>query len=532
MEDTFRVLLSDKLAQEGIDVLKRFPQLQVDIKTGLKPAELAAIIGPYHALVIRSATKVTKEVIDGAQSLKVIGRAGVGVDNVDIPAATRRGIVVMNSPLGNSVTTAEHALSMMMALARHIPAANAALHAGKWERSKFTGSEVCNKTLGVIGLGNIGRIVADRALGLKMKVIGFDPILTEEAAARLGIELVGLEQLFARADFITVHTPLTDDTRGLINAAAIAKMKKGVRIINCARGGIVDEKALADAIAAGKVAGAALDVFVEEPPPRDHPLLQLDGVIATPHLGAATDEAQVQVAVDIANQIADFLLEGTARHAVNIPAVSPQELEVLGPHLTLGEKLGRLAAQLIAGAAPVAVTVAFGGDAANLKAEPIIAAILKGLMSGFLDDELNLVNAPYIARERGLGVTEMRSREVTDYVDTLSVTVETSAGSHEVCGAVLGNHALRLTRIDGYRVEAVPEGYFLMLHNRDVPGVVGAVGTILGESGINIGGLELGRDRVGGTALSLVEIDSPAPAAVLERLKTLPAITSASLLKL
>ncbi len=531
MAENFRVLLSDTLAPQGIEVLKRYPQLNFDIKTGLKPAELAAIIGDYDALLIRSGTKVTKEVIEHATRLRVIGRAGVGVDNVDIPPATRRGIVVMNSPLGNSVTTAEHAISMMMAMARHIPAANASIHAGKWERTKFTGAEICNKTLGVVGLGNIGRIVADRALGLKMKVIGYDPILTAEAAARLGIELVALPELFARADFITVHTPLTDDTRGLINAAAFAKMKKGVRVINCARGGIVDEQALADAIVSGKVAGAALDVFVEEPPPRDHPLLALDAVIATPHLGAATDEAQVQVSVDIAQQVADFLIDGTIRNAVNIPAVTPKELEILGPHLTLAEKLGRLAAQLIAGA-PTSVAVSFGGEAANLKPDAITAAVLKGLMSGYLDEELNAVNAPYLAAERGIKVSETRSREVTDFINTLSVVVRTALGEYEVAGAVLGNRAMRLTRIDGYRVEAVPEGYFLMLHNRDVPGVVGAVGTLLGEAGINIAGLELGRDRVGGTALSLIEVDGAVPPAVLEKLKTVSAITSATLLKL
>jgi D-3-phosphoglycerate dehydrogenase len=531
MAENFRVLLSDTLAPQGIEVLKRYPQLNFDIKTGLKPAELAAIIGDYDALLIRSGTKVTKEVIEHATRLRVIGRAGVGVDNVDIPPATRRGIVVMNSPLGNSVTTAEHAISMMMAMARHIPAANASIHAGKWERTKFTGAEICNKTLGVVGLGNIGRIVADRALGLKMKVIGYDPILTAEAAARLGIELVALPELFARADFITVHTPLTDDTRGLINAAAFAKMKKGVRVINCARGGIVDEHALADAIVSGKVAGAALDVFVEEPPPRDHPLLALDAVIATPHLGAATDEAQVQVSVDIAQQVADFLIDGTIRNAVNIPAVTPKELEILGPHLTLAEKLGRLAAQLIAGA-PTSVAVSFGGEAANLKPDAITAAVLKGLMSGYLDEELNAVNAPYLAAERGIKVSETRSREVTDFINTLSVVVRTALGEYEVAGAVLGNRAMRLTRIDGYRVEAVPEGYFLMLHNRDVPGVVGAVGTLLGEAGINIAGLELGRDRVGGTALSLIEVDGAVPPAVLEKLKTVSAITSATLLKL
>ncbi|MGH7907788.1 MAG: phosphoglycerate dehydrogenase, partial [Candidatus Binataceae bacterium] len=430
-----------------------------------------------------------------------------------------------------SITTAEHAISMMMALTRHIPAANASVKAGRWERGKFTGTEVCNKTLGVIGLGNIGRIVAGRALGLKMKVIGFDPILTAEAAAKIGVELASLEELFSRSDFITVHTPLTGDTLGMIDRPAFARMKKGVRIINCARGGIVDEDALYEALAEGKVAGAALDVFAAEPPPAGHPLLKLDNVIATPHLGAATDEAQVQVAVDIAQQIVNFLLEGAIQHSVNIPALSPKEMETLGPHIKLGEKLGALLSQMI-DEAPAQVIVGLGGEAANLRAEQLTAAVLKGLLSGFLDQPLNSVNAPYIARERGIKVTETRSREAADYINTLTVAVRTSGGNYEVAGAVFGNRALRLIRIDGYRVEASPEGCFLMLHNRDVPGVVGAIGTMLGESGINIAGLELGRDRVGGTALSLVEVDQQPPPAVLERLKTIPAITSATFIKL
>ncbi|MGH8013790.1 MAG: phosphoglycerate dehydrogenase [Candidatus Binataceae bacterium] len=531
MAETFRVLLSDSLSARGIEVLRRHPRIHFDVKTGLTPSELAAVIAPYHALIIRSATKVTREVIEHASALKVIGRAGVGVDNVELDAATRRGIVVMNSPLGNSVTTAEHTISMMMALARHIPAANAALRAGLWERGKFTGIEVCGKTLGVVGLGNIGRIVADRALGLKMKVVGFDPILTAEAAAKIGVELVGLEALLGRSDFITVHAPLTDETRGLIGAAAFARMKKGVRILNCARGGIVDETALLKALESGQAAGAALDVFIEEPPPPGHPLIAHPNVIATPHLGAATDEAQVQVAVDIANQIVEFLLDGTIRHAVNMPALSVQELEVLGPHLHLGEKLGLLMAQLIS-EAPTQVTLSFAGEAANLKQEPVTAAMLKGLLNGFLDQEFNYVNAPYIARERGITVAETRSRETTDYINTLTLTARTPGGTHEVTGAVFGKRVLRLIRIDGYRIEAAPQGYYLLLHNRDVPGVVGAVGSLLGRSGINIAGLELGRDRAGGTALSVVEVDGPVPSAVLEELKTIPAITNAALIKL
>jgi D-3-phosphoglycerate dehydrogenase len=531
MSEIFRVLISDSLAEPGLEVLRQHPRISLDIRTGLKPPELAEIIAPYHALIIRSATRVTQEVIERADALRVIGRAGVGVDNIDVNAATRRGIVVMNSPLGNSVTTAEHAIAMMMALTRHIPAANSSVHAGKWERSKFTGAEVSGKTLGVIGLGNIGRIVADRGIGLKMKVVGFDPIMTAEAAARAGIELVPLDELFRRADFISVHTPLTDDTRGLIGRSAFALMKKGVRIINCARGGIVDEEALYEALVSGRVAGAALDVFSVEPPPRDHPLLTLDNLIATPHLGAATDEAQVQVAIDIAQQVIAFLVEGVVQHSVNLPALSPKEMEVLGPHLRLAEKLGILASQLIT-TAPIEVTVGLGGEAASLRAEPITAAVLKGLLSAFLEQPLNYVNAPYIARERGIHVTETRSREATDYIDTLSVSVRTPEAKHEVAGAVFGNRTLRIIRIDGYRVEAVPEGYYLMLHNRDVPGVVGAIGTALGRSGINIAGLELGRDRVGGMALSLVEVDEAVPESVLESLKTIPAITSAAFIKL
>ncbi|HZP44934.1 MAG TPA: phosphoglycerate dehydrogenase [Candidatus Binataceae bacterium] len=527
----YRVLLSDALAPQGMEVLQRQAELSVEVRTGLKPSELAEVIGAYDALIIRSATRVTREVIERADKLRVIGRAGVGVDNVDLDAATRRGIVVMNSPLGNSVTTAEHTLTMMMALARHIPQAVAALRAGRWERGKFVGTEVCNKTLGVVGLGNIGRIVAERALGLKMNVIGYDPILTEEAAARLSIERIGLPELLRRADFITVHTPLTAETRGLIDDAAFALMKPGVRIINCARGGIIDEAALLRALESGKVAGAALDVFVEEPPAPDHPLLHHPHVIATPHLGAATDEAQLQVAVDIANQIVEFLSQGTIRFAVNMPAVSVKELQTLGPHLHLGEKLGVLVAQLIQDT-PSRVTVGLAGEAANLRAEPIVAAALKGLMSGFLDQELNYVSAPFIARERGITITETRSRETTDYINTLTVRVETPGAVHEVAGAVFGASVVRIVRIDNYRIEVPPEGHFLMLHNRDVPGVVGAVGTILGQAGINIAGLELGRDRAGGMALSLLQVDGPVAAAVLDRLKTHPAIVSAATLRL
>jgi D-3-phosphoglycerate dehydrogenase len=529
--DTYRILLSDTLSPRGIEVLRGNPAFAVDVRTGLSAEQLAEIIEPYDALVVRSATKVTREVIEQANSLKVIGRAGVGVDNVDLEAATRRGIVVMNSPSGNSVTTAEHAITMIMALARHIPAADASTKHGHWEREKFVGTEVCGKTLGVVGLGNIGSIVADRAAGLKMKVIGYDPMLAAPAASRLGIELVSLTELYQRADFITVHTPLTEETRGMVGDAAIARMKPGVRIINCARGGIVDEAALVKALKSGKVAGAALDVFVQEPPPPDHPLLQFSQVITTPHLGAATGEAQVQVAIDIAQQITDFLLNGAIRQAVNIPTLTVKELEVLGPHIRLGEQLGRLAAQIIHDA-PSEVTVGLGGEAAGLNSEPITAAVLKGLLSHFLDVALNYVNAPFIARERGIQVVETRSREATDYINTLTLTVRTPSETHEVAGALIGNRALRIIRIDGFRVEVVPEGHFILCRNSDVPGVVGAVGTLLGRSGVNIAGMALGRDHSGGMAINLVQIDGPPPASVLEDLRAVPAINSATLIRL
>ena len=437
----------------------------------------------------------------------------------------------MNTPGGNNVTTAEHAITLMLALARWIPQADASLHAGKWERTKFTGTEVCNKTLGIIGLGNIGRIVAERAQGLRMRVIAYDPFVTAEAAAKLGVELVTLDELYARADFITVHTPLTPETRGLVNKAAFAKMKKGVRIVNCARGGIVDEQALADAIKSGHVAGAALDVFAEEPPPKDHPLLSLPQVIGTPHLGAATSEAQVNVAIAIAEQITKFLLRGEVEAAVNMPSVSREMLAILQPYLLLGEKLGSFLAQL--SSEPVtALRVEYAGQIAELDARPVTNAILRGVLSPFLDTSVNYVNAPAIARERGIAVTEARAHRSSNFVNSIIASVTRASGKYEVEGAVFGTKVVRLVRINDFYMEAVPEGYVLMLNNRDVPGVVGRVGTLLGARGINIAGLELGRERVGGMAISFVHVDDAVPESVLAELRRSPDIISAQLLKL
>jgi D-3-phosphoglycerate dehydrogenase len=528
-----RVLLSDALGPEGLARLREQADLDVEAKSGLTPDELCRIIGDFHALIIRSGTKVTAKVLEHAKQLRVIGRAGIGVDNVDVDAATKLGIVVMNTPGGSNVTTAEHAIALMMALTRNIPQAVAAVRAGKWPRN-LLGSEVCNKVLGVVGLGNIGTIVAERALGLRMKVIAYDPFVTAETAARIGVELVTLDQMYPRADFVTIHTPLTNETRGLIGRDALAKMKRGVRIVNCARGGIVDEAALAEAIRSGQVAGAALDVLDKEPPAPDHPLLQLEQVICTPHLGAQTGEAQVGVAVAIAQQVAEFLTKGIIQNAVNAPSLSPEVLQVLRPYLRLAEKLGGLAAQL-ARAMPTEVTVYPSGDTAEREVKPLTTAVLRGLLGKVLEstqDAVNYVNAPSIARDRGVRVIQSKTPHAGAYRNALGVKVETASGTTRVAGAVFDADTIRLTQINDFKLEAVPEGYALLLHNQDVPGVVGRVGTLLGENKINIAGLELGREHVGGMALSLFHVDDPVPDSVLEALRTHPNVVSATLLTL
>jgi D-3-phosphoglycerate dehydrogenase len=528
---TYRVIATDKLAPQGVEVFRANPEIEIDLRPGLPPAELAAVVGTYDALVIRSGTRVTADTLREPGRLRVIGRAGIGVDNIDVAVATKKGIVVMNTPGGNNVTTAEHTITLMLALARWIPQADASLHKGQWERQRFEGTEVCNKTLGIIGLGNIGHIVAERAQGLRMRVIAHDPFVTAETAAKMKVDLVTLDELYARADFVSVHTPITAETRGLVNAAAIAKMKKGVRLVNCARGGIIDEQALADAIKAGHVAGAALDVFVKEPPPADHPLLQLPQVIVTPHLGASTSEAQINVAVAIAEQVSKFLLRGEVESAVNMPSVSREMLQLLRPHLLLGEKLGSFLAQL-SPEPPTELSVEYAGQVAELDWRPVTNAILRGLLSPFLEDGVNYVNAPAIARERGIKVLEGRSSRSSDFVNSITVHVTRPSGESEVEGALFGTSILRLVRIDDFYMEAVPEGYVLMLNNRDVPGVVGRVGTLLGTHGVNIAGLELGRERVGGMAISFVHVDSAVPESVLEELRRSPDIISARLLKL
>lgn len=526
-----KVLITDRLARQGVDRLRTQPDIAFDFRPGLSEADLTACIGAYHGLIVRSGTRVTPDVIGAAHGLRVIGRAGIGVDNIDVASASQRGIVVMNTPGGNNVTTAEHTVSMLLALARNIPQAAASLKAGEWRRGAFTGTEVCNKVLGVVGLGNIGAIVAERALGLRMRVVGYDPFVPPEAAAKMNVELLDLPALYERADFITVHTPLTKETRGLIDAAAFARMKDEVRVVNCARGGIIDEAALLDALERGKVAGAALDVFVDEPPSADHPLLVRPDVICTPHLGAATDEAQINVAVAIADQIVHFLRDGVIQNAVNFPALSREQLAILQPYLLLGERLGSFLAQITPDA-PREIHVEYSGEVTDYDVTPATAAVLRGVLAPVLDQTVNYINAPLIARERGIRVVESRSRTPSDFLNSVSVHLQSGTAANTAAGAVFSNRAVRLVRVNDFHLEAVPEGTMLMLHNRDVPGVVGQVGMLLGTLGINIAGLELGREKIGGEAISLIHVDTPVSPDVLTELHALEPILSAQLIRL
>jgi len=526
-----RILVSDKLDKQGLEILQGTPGLEVDNRPGLPADELKSIIGGYEGLVIRSGTKVTADLLEAAHALRVVGRAGIGVDNVDVDAASKRGVIVMNTPGGNNVTTGEHAISMMLALARHIPQANATMRAGQWKRNDFVGTEITGKVLGVVGMGNIGAIVADRARGLKMHVIAYDPFVTPEAAARAGVDMVTLDELFERSDFVTIHTPLIPETRGLVGAAAMARMKKGVRIVNCARGGIVDEDALLAALESGQVAGAALDVFAEEPAPAGHPLVAHPRVVATPHLGASTGEAQLNVAIAVAEQVRDFFADGTIRNAVNVPSLSAEAAGLVAPYVTLGEKIGSLHAQL-AGRAPTELVIEYNGEVADLDVRPVNAAVLKGLLSRFLDVPLNAVNAPHLAKERGVKIVEVKNRDADTFSSSVQVTFCVDKEKRVIEGAVFGGRHLRLVRLDDFYLEAVPEGNILILHNRDVPGVVGRLGTFLGKHGINIAGLVLGRMGVGGEAVSFFHVDSPLDAAQIEELRGLQDITGAQRVKL
>jgi D-3-phosphoglycerate dehydrogenase len=517
---TVRVLIADPMDPKAAAIF-RDRGIEVDEKPGLSADELAAIIGEYDGLAVRSATKVTRSVLEAAGRLRVVGRAGIGVDNVDIPAATARGVVVMNTPFGNSITTAEHAIALMFALARQLPQADASTQAGKWEKNRFMGVELTAKTLGLIGCGNIGSIVASRALGLKMKVLAYDPFLTEERAVELGVEKVHLHELLARSDFITLHTPLTDQTRGILSREAIALTRPGVRIINCARGGLVDEAALKDSLDSGHVAGAALDVFESEPATAS-PLFGTPGFISTPHLGASTNEAQVNVAIQVAEQMSDFLLLGGVVNAINMPSLSAEEAPRLRPYMALAEKLGRLIGQVL-GENVRSVSVEVEGAAAELNQKPITGAVLAGLMGSY-SDSVNMVNAPFLAKERGLDVREVRHEREGDYHTLVSVTVGTPHGEQRVAGTLFGNKAPRLVEMFGVGVEAELTGAMLYIVNTDEPGFIGRLGTALGEAGINIATFNLGRRAAGGEAVALVAVDGEVSADVTSSLSALPGV--------
>lgn len=522
-----KVLVSDKLAREGLAVLEKAgAHLQVDVKVGLPPAELAAIIGDYDALAVRSSTQVTAELIQRGKKLRVIGRAGIGVDNIDVPAATARGVVVMNTPEGNIVTTAEHAIALLAALARKIPQATASMRQGKWEKSKFQGRELYDKTLGVVGLGNIGKIVADRALGLRMRVIAYDPYVTPEKAKELGVELVSLDALLARADFVTLHVPMVEATRGIISRAAIDKMKKGAFLINAARGGLVDEQAVADAIVAGKLSGAAFDVFAEEPPPASNPLLGLEQVILTPHLGASTDEAQVNVSIAVAEQIVEYLVNGVVKNAVNAPNVAKEHVGTVGPYVRLGRKMGALAGQLHSGDLRQ-IRLTYAGATAQLPIAPVSASMLGGVLATQLGEGVNDVNAPVVARERGIEVIEERTTVPHDFVGAVALRLSGGAGSTEVVGALFGSDEPRIVGVNGVRLEVVPEGHLLMTEHFDRPGMIGRVGTVLGRANINISRLVLGEVKGSdGLARAVLSVGSAVGAEVLAELAALDGISS------
>ncbi|NKB48919.1 MAG: phosphoglycerate dehydrogenase [Alphaproteobacteria bacterium] len=521
-----KVLISDSMSPRAEEIFTN-RGVEVDVKTDMSEEELIACIGDYDGLAVRSATKVTAKVLAAAESLKVVGRAGIGVDNVDLDAATANGVVVMNTPFGNAITTAEHAIAMMMAVARQIPMADVSTQAGKWEKSRFVGVEVTGKTLGIIGCGNIGSIVAERALGLKMKVVAFDPYLTAEHARDISVEKVELDELLSRADFISLHTPLTDQTRGIIDAAAIAKTRKGVRIINCARGGLVVEADLKAALESGHVAGAAVDVYEVEPA-KENALFGTENLVCTPHLGASTTEAQVNVAIQVAEQMADYLLTGAVVNALNMPSVSAEDAPRLRPYMRLAEQLGSFAGQMTESGIK-AVSIEYEGHAAELNTKALNAAVLKGLLSPLLEG-VNMVSAPVIAHQRGVEVSDVRHDRQTDYQTLIRLTITTENQTRSVAGTLFGDDKPRLVNVKGVPMEAELGPHMLYVNNNDQPGLIGGLGTVLGEAGVNIGTFHLGRTAPGGDAIALVEIDNEVSPEVLHAVASLPNVVQAKAL--
>ena len=521
-----KVLISDKMSPMAAEIFKA-RGVDVDVKTGMSPEELKACIGEYDGLAVRSATKATAEILAAATNLKVIGRAGIGVDNVDIPAATQRGVVVMNTPFGNSITTAEHAIALVMSVARQIPQANVSTHAGKWEKSAFMGVELMGKTLGIFGCGNIGSAVAERGQGLKMKVIGYDPYLSPERAKDLGVEKVELDELLARSDFISLHAPMTDATKGIINAENIAKMKPGVRIVNCARGGLIVDEDLKAALEMGKVAAAAVDVYAKEPA-TEHILFGMDKVVATPHLGASTTEAQEKVALQVAEQLADYLLTGAVVNALNMPSVSAEEAPKLKPYMKLAEQIGSFAGQVTESSIE-AVSITYEGAVAELNTKPLTAVVLQGLLTPLLE-AVNMVSAPAIAKERGMDVTEITHERKGAYQSLIRLEVTTEAQTRSISGTLFNGDNPRIVEIKGIAMDAQLGPHMLFVTNHDKPGFIGSLGTALGDAGINIATFNLGRTDAGGDAIVLIEVDGAVPDAVLDNVNSLPNVVRAKAL--
>jgi len=525
-----KVLVSDALSEEGLKVFRESKELTVDVKTDLKPDALKEMIKDYDALVVRSATKVTNEIIQAAKKLKVIGRAGVGLDNVDLEAATQKGIIVMNTPAGNTISTAEHTFSMILSLSRNIPQANASTKKGEWKRSKFMGVEVYGKTLGIVGFGRIGSEVAKRALSFGMKILAYDPFLSAEVAESIGVEIAELKKVLQEADYITVHTPLTDETRHMISDKEFALMKKGVRIINCARGGIIDEAALVKAIKELKVAGAAMDVFENEPLSAENELLKLDNVIITPHLGASTEEAQVNVAVEVAEIVRDALLGRGIRNAANYPCLEAEVCKILNPYINLGEKLGMFAAQLVEGRFQELV-INYSGEITKYDLSPVTMALAKGVLEPILKETVNFVNAVSLLKERGIKLRESKSAQEGEFVNLVQLEIKTDKEVKKVFGTLSSNKQPRIVKIDDYYLELYPIGEMVFIRNSDKLGLIGSLGTLMGKSGINIAAMTFGRDEQGGKAISVLNVDSQVSQEIQDKIRELENILTVKVIR-
>ncbi|MBM3246111.1 MAG: phosphoglycerate dehydrogenase [Candidatus Omnitrophica bacterium] len=526
-----KILVSDALSEEGLKILKEAKEFQVDTKTDLKPDALKEAIKDYDALIVRSATKVTKDVIAAAAKLKVIGRAGVGLDNVDLEAATQKGIIVMNTPGGNTISTAEHTMSMILALSRNIPQAAASTRKGEWKRSKFMGVEVYGKVLGIVGLGRIGKELAKRAMSFGMRVAAYDPFLSREVAEGLGIEVLELKELFARADYISVHTPLTEETKHLISTKAFGLMKNGVRVINCARGGIIDEAALASAIKEGKVAGAALDVFEQEPVSPENELLRLDNVITTPHLGASTEEAQVNVAIEVSEIVRDALLGRGIRNAANYPCLEQEVCKFLDPYINLCDNLGKFCAQLAEGRFQE-LNISYSGELTRYEVSPLTMALVKGLLTPILKESVNFINAVSLARERGINIKEIKSAREEEFVNLIQLEIKTDKETRKIGGTLSPNKQPRIVKVDAYYVEVSPAGNMIVIQNWDKPGIIGNLGTLLGGQNINIAAMTFGREKPGGKAITVLNVDSPVSGEALDKIKKIENILSVKLINI